>query len=287
MPEKVFLNDRIIDSDQACVSATDGGLLYGAGLFETMRSLNGVVFRLDDHLNRLMTSAAALSIEHSYGKNQLSDAIYGVLQANELTDARIRLTLTSGSMTQTEEQHRPTLLITAVTFQPYPPQYYKTGVMALLCPYRQNSSDPTCGHKTTSYYSRLLALRHAHRSGAAEALWFTTDNRLAEGCVSNVFLVKDSTLFTPPVSTPVLPGIARRTVLEIAGRESIQLVEKDLHVADVLEADEVFLTNVIMTACPVVSVEKHTVGDGKVGPIATKLQEEFMRTIEEQCRRNT
>ena len=285
MPEKVFLNDGIVDSDQACISTADGGLLYGAGLFETMRSRNGVVFRIDDHLDRLQASAVALSIEHSYDKNRLADAVYEVLRANELTDARIRLTVTSGPMTQAEEQRRSTLLITAVGFQPYPPQYYKTGVLAMLCPYRQNPSDPTCGHKTTCYHPRLLALRHAHQNGAAEALWFTTDNCLAEGCVSNVFLVKNSTLFTPPLSTPVLAGIARKTVLEIAGRESIQFVEKDLHIADVLEADEVFLTNVIMEIMPVISVEKHTVHDGKVGPIAAKLREGFMRTMEEKCRR--
>jgi branched-chain amino acid aminotransferase len=285
MPEKIFLNDKIVDSDRACISPADGGLLYGAGLFETMRSRNGVVFRMDDHLDRLMTSAAALSIEPSYDKNQLGEAVYQVLRANELTDARIRLTLTSGPVTQTEEQHQSTLLITAVSFQPYPAQYYKAGVLAVLCPYRQNPSDPTCGLKTTCYYPRVLALRYAHRNGAAEALWFTTDNRLAEGCVSNVFIVKNSSLLTPPLSTPVLPGIARRTVLEIAGRLSIQCTEKDLNIEDVLGADEIFLTNVVMTVCPVVSVEKHTVADGKVGPVATRLREEFMGTMEEYCRR--
>jgi branched-chain amino acid aminotransferase len=285
MPEKIYLNDKIIDSDQACLSPADGGLLYGAGLFETMRSRNGVVFRMDDHLDRLLASAAALSIEPSYDKSQLGEAIYQVLRTNELTDARIRLTLTSGQVTQAEEQRRSTLLITAVSFQPYPAECYKAGVLAVLCPYRQNPSDPTCGHKSTCYYPRLLALRHAHRSGAAEALWFTTDNRLAEGCVSNVFLVKDSVVLTPPLSTPVLPGITRRTVLEIAARESIRSEEKDLTIEDLLGADEIFLTNVVMEVVPVVGVEKHTVGDGKVGPIARKLREAFTRAIEEHCRR--
>ncbi len=285
MSEKVFLNDTIVDGNEACVATTDGGLLYGAGLFETMRSHNGVVFRLDDHLNRLMTSAAALAIEPSYDKNQLAEAVYRVLQANELTDARIRLTLTTGPVTQAEEQRCSTLLITAANFQAYPAQYYKAGVLTILSPYRQNPSDPTCGHKSTCYYPRLLALRRAHQSGAAEALWFTTDNRLAEGCVSNIFLVKDSALLTPLLSTPVLPGIARRTVLEIAARQSIPSTEKDLNIEDLLGADEVFLTNVVMEILPVVSVEKHTVGDGKVGPITTRLREEFAQAIEEQCRR--
>jgi branched-subunit amino acid aminotransferase/4-amino-4-deoxychorismate lyase len=188
-------------------------------------------------------------------------------------------------MTQPEDQRKPTLLITATEFRPYPAEYYKTGVLVILCPFRQNATDPTCGHKTTSYYPRLLALNLAHQKQAAEALWFTTDNRLAEGCVSNIFLVKNSVLHTPPLETPALAGIARRTVRQLAGQQSLDLVEKDLYISDVLEADEIFLTNVIMEVLPVVSVEQHTVGDGKVGPVTKRLREGFLQMIESQCRR--
>ena len=133
----------------------------------------------------------ALSISYPYEKTYIREAIDRLLQANELAEARLRLTLTNGPLTESEEQRKPTLLITATEFRPYPPEYYKAGVLVILCPFRQNPTDPTCGHKTTSYYPRLLALNLAHQKRAAEALWFTTDNRLAEGCVSNVFLVKN------------------------------------------------------------------------------------------------
>jgi branched-chain amino acid aminotransferase len=287
MPEKVFLNDNLVDVEEARVSATDSGLLYGAGLFETMHSHNGVVFRLQDHLDRLSQSAAALSISQPYDQPYLSNAIDQLLQANNLTEARLRLTLTNGSLTQPEGQRKPTLLITATEFRPYPPEFYDNGVLVILCPFRQNPTDPTCGHKTTSYYPRLLALQLAHQRRATEALWFTTDNRLAEGCVSNVFLVKDSALQTPPASTPVLPGIARRTVCELAQQQSVELVEKDLTINDVLAADEIFLTNVIMEVMPVVEVEKHAVGEGKVGPLTRRLRETFTQAVEQQCRRQT
>ncbi len=285
MPSKVFLNDGLIDIDKAGVSVTDGGLLYGAGLFETMRSRNAVVFRLQDHLDRLFLSAAALSIAPSHDKQQIGRAIDQVLEANQLKDARLRLTLTNGPLAESEEQRKATLLITAAEFCPYPADHYKTGVLVVLCPFRQNQTDPTCGHKTTSYYPRLLALNLAHQKRAAEALWFTTDNRLAEGCVSNVFLVKDSILYTPPVQTPVLPGIARKAVLQLARQHSIETVEKDLFIADLLGADEVFLTNVIMEVLPVIQVERHTVAEGKVGPVTWKLREAFAQTIEQECGR--
>jgi branched-chain amino acid aminotransferase len=284
MAEEVFLNDKLVDIDKACIPASDSGFLYGAGLFETMRSHNGVVFALRDHLDRLFFSVGALSINNSYDRGHITDAIHQVLRANQLTDARVRLTLTNGPMAESEQQRKPTLLITGTKLQSYPPEYYKKGVLVVLCPYRQNPSEPTCGHKTTSYFSRMIALNLAHQKRAAEALWFTVDNRLAEGCVSNVFLVKDSVLYTPPIETPVLAGVARKTVCQIALRDSIRFVEKDLSINDVLGADEIFLTNVIMEVMPIIKVEKHTVGDGKVGPMAKELQKRFDEFIKDNCR---
>jgi len=280
---KVFLNDELVDADQALVSASDGGLLYGAGLFETMRAHNGVVFALEDHLDRLFLSAEKLSIQPGYDRRYISDAIGRVLCANQLAEARMRLTVTGGPMAQPDQQRKSTLLITATELVPYPDEYYAKGVMVVLCPYRQNPNDPTCGHKVTSFLPRMLGLKFAHQKGAAEGLWFTVDNRLAEGCVSNVFLVKDSVLYTPPIATPVLAGVARKTVCRIAIEESIELVEKDLYINDLLDAEEVFLTNVIMQVMPVVDVEKHTVGDGKVGPMARKLNELYSQLLEKEC----
>ena len=281
--EKVFLNDKLVDIDKACISVTDSGFLYGAGLFETMRSYNGVVFSLKDHLDRLFFSAAALSIENNYNRKYITDAIYKALNANKLTDARLRLTLTAGSMSEPDGQRKATLLIAATKLQPYPPEYYKNGVLVVLCPFRQNPTEPIYGHKTTSYFSRMIGLQLAHAKRAAEALWFTTDNRLAEGCISNVFLVKDLALYTPPIKTPVLAGVARKTVCEAALKNSIRLIEKDLGIDDLLNADEIFLTNVIMQIMPISKVEKHIVGNGKVGPITRKLQDRFDEFIKSQC----
>jgi branched-chain amino acid aminotransferase len=284
--EQVFLNDKLVDVDKACISAADSGFLYGAGLFETMRSHKGVVFCLKDHIDRLFFSATALSIEHNYDRKYVTDAIYKLLEANNLSDARLRLTLTSGPMVKEDEKRTATLLITTTKFEPYPAEYYKKGVLVVLCPFRQNPAEPIYGHKTTNYFSRMIALNRARQKRAAEALWFTTDNRLAEGCISNVFLVKDSALYTPPIRTPVLAGVARKTVCEIAAENSIKLVEKDLFISDVLDADEVFLTNVIMQVMPVTRVEQHTVGSGQPGQMARKLLKHFEECIKSQCEKS-
>jgi len=278
------LNNKLVDVDKARVSVTDSGFLYGAGLFETMRCNNGVVFSLTDHLDRLLFSAQKLSINHSYDKKFITDAVYKTLKANKLTNARLRLTLTAGSMSSEEEKKQATLLIAVTKLQPYPAEYYKNGVLVILCPYRQNPTEPIFGHKTINYYPRMLALDIAHKKDAAEALWFTTNNYLAEGCISNVFLVKDSTLYTPPIETPVLAGVSRKTVCQLAMKNSIKLIEKNLSIDDVLAAEEIFLTNVIMKILPVCVVEKHTVGNGKPGQVTQKLQSFFDEIIEKECK---
>ena len=273
MTKKVFLNGKIVDANEAKISASDSGFLYGAGLFETMRCNNGVIFSLNDHLDRLFYSGKKLSINISYSRKYIADALYKTIEANGLTDARMRLTVSNGPIG--EDKQASTLLITATSLESYPAVLYEKGALAVLSSYKQNPADPTVGHKTTSYFSRLIALKAAHQNNAAEAIWFTVENRLAEGCVSNVFLVKDGVIYTPSVETPILAGIARKTLCQIAMDNSVELVERFLYINDLLDADEVFMSNVIMQVLPITNVEAHQVGDGKVGAVTKKIAELF------------
>ena len=267
--DKVFLNDKVIDTADAKVSANDSGFLYGMGLFETMRCNNGKVFAVDAHMERLFNSAKELEMDNTYTKEYVKDAIGKTLEANELTDARLRLTLTGGPMGN--EVPESTLLITATEFVPYPQEYYQKGVTVVLTDRRQNAHDSLNRHKTTNYFARLLALNEARKKKAGEALWFSTENFLAEGCISNVFVVKGGVVQTPGLDTPVLGGIMRGTVIEAAVKEKMTVEEGPLVISDLLGADEVFLTNVIMGVLPVTGVEAKTIGDGKPGEITKKL----------------
>jgi branched-chain amino acid aminotransferase len=278
--EKVFFNGQILSADKAAVAVTDSSYLYGIGLFETMRAVDGTVFRLDDHLQRLNTSAETLAIANSHSDEQIRQAIDEVLTANNLSNARLRLQVSNGPI-GADGTAVTNLLVTATEFTPYPTEYYEKGVRVALTDFRQSSKDPFCGHKTTCYGPRLTALKNAHEKLATEALWFTTENLLAEGSISNVFLVKDSELYTPPVQTPVLPGIARKTVLEIAEAETIPCHEQPLQVGDLLGADEVFLTNVVMEVLPVTSVEAHTVAEGKPGEITKSIANKYKDHLKE------
>jgi branched-chain amino acid aminotransferase len=280
-----YLNGEFVSEDEAKVSASDGGLLHGAGLFETMRAENGRVFRLERHIERLRRSAAALLRPIQRGQLPGEDVFCELLRRNGMLTARVRLTVTSGAMRprSRDAEPEPGILVSATKLAGYPPEYYRKGVTVMISPHKQSPSDPVAGHKTTAYLPRLLGLRRAQQAGCMEALWFTTENRLAEGSISNVFIATQGVLRTPPLDTPVLPGIARTTVLEIAGQDGIDVHQEPLTVNDLLDADEVMLTNAIMQVVPVIRVERHDIGNGKVGPIAQRLLEGYRTLVKKEC----
>ncbi len=285
IPEFVYVNGQFVAADQAQVSAFDAGLLYGAGLFETLRSCNGKVFRGRQHLERLQHSAEVFSLAGPGSIDDLLAAMHDLLARNATPNARLRLTLTMGD-TRAVRQGRdagPTLIIMAGPLDPYPQRFYDDGVSVLLAPWRQCKSDIAAGHKTLGYMPRLLALRQAQQAGLVEALWFTTENLLAEGCLSNVFLVKGGTLRTPPVETPVLPGVTRATVIEIAKANNIPLEERPLTINDLLDADEVFLTGTLAEVMPVARVERHAIGGDKPGPLTHRLLQLFRDLVDREC----
>ncbi len=286
MREWVCLNGKLVQPDQATISVFDSGFMQGIGLFETMRAYHGRVFRLRQHLERLIASARTLGWTAVPELEVLRDHVQQVVGAIEHADARVRLTVTTGSLRPgREEDETPALAIvaTATPGMSYPEQIYRNGVTVVVTDYRQNVHDPTTGHKTTSYFARLAALREAHRKGAFEALWFTHANRLAEGCISNVFLVQGERLRTPPLQTPVLPGITRAAVIEAARAHGVEVEEKPLTIHDLLEADEVFLTNSMMEIVPVVRVEREPIGSEKPGELTRRINGWFGEIIEREC----
>jgi len=208
-----------------------------------------------------------------------------LLERNGLKDARVRLTVSVGSMREADEGdvRRLTVCATASPLSAYPAELYDRGVHAAVCGFRQSTSDPLAGHKSTAHLPRLLGLRQAQQKRCLEAIWFTTGNVLAEGSISNVFVVRGGVLKTPPLDTPVLPGIARELVLQIALECRIEREECALSVDDLLDAEEVLLTNVIMQVMPVVRVEKHDIGPGRVGPIGKRLYQEYRNRVQQEC----
>ena len=285
MTEYAFLNNKLIPTDEATVSIQDAGLLHAVGLFETLRSYGATVFRLDDHLDRLFSSASALGLTLSQDRCEITDGITSLLKANNLTSARLRLTATSGNITEIREDDHPisTLIITTAPIPEPTSEPTPYGVMVLISPHKQNPDDPLTGHKTTACFPRLISLQQAQQKKASESLWFTTTNRLAGAAMSNVFLVHGGRLLTPALDTPAMQGITRGVVLELARQNGIACEERELQIRDVLDAEEVFLTNTIMEMIPVSRIERHVVGDEAPGPVYHRLHDLFRQTVNMEC----
>ncbi len=295
----IWLNGNFIDESAASVSLRDTGLLHAAGVFTTMRSYGGRVFRVDHHLKRLRDSCEALFVPLTYPDAALMEAIDELLKRNELSDARLRLTVTRGQAIQ-DPLHGlrlvPNVFITASSLESYPAEFYQRGMtVVLLDEQKLNPYDIQAGHKTLNYFSRLAALREANRRGAGEALWFNVHNYLQSGSISNVFIVKAGTLLTPPTpqemlepavrdsiaypKSAVLPGIMRGAVLEVAKRSGIEVRLAGINVNHLLEADEVFLTNSIMQVMPVCRIERTAIGDDRPGPLTRDISAEVNELI--------
>jgi branched-chain amino acid aminotransferase len=296
----VWINGSFVDEDSATVSARDTGLLHGAGAFTTMRAYGGRPFMVERHLRRLRDTCEALFIPLQHKDDALAAAADELLARNGLTDARLRLTVTRGRA-HADPLHgtrlEPTVLLTAAALEPYPQEYYERGMTVIaLDEQKLNPYDLQAGHKTLNYLSRLSALREANRRGAGEALWFNVHNYLQNGSITNVFLVKGGALHTPPTNeelrdkdvrdataypkSNVLPGVTRSVVFDLAVEANVGIVRRSLAISDLLEADEVFVTNSNMGLMPVCRVERRAIGGDKPGPITRQLMAEYAKLVE-------
>lgn len=279
----VYLSGSLVPEGQAVISAFDSGFLHGASTFTTLLAHNGVIFRFDRHIERLMSTVKLLGLRVTVTADELREAAYQVLAANDLQEARMRITLTSGSVRGGE----PVALVTAEPLADYPKAWYEQGISVVVTAFKQLAGDPTFGYKTGCYLPRILARQEAAATGADEALWFTTDNQLAEACFNNVFLVLGGKVLTPPRDTPVLPGIVRQAVLDICREMGIESDDQTpLGVGEMLEAQEIFLTGSTSGIRPVVRVEAHSVGDGKPGPVTRRLMEAYRQMLDKECVRD-
>ncbi len=293
---KAYVNGQFVPLDRATLSVHDAGVQHAVGLFETMQAFNGKVFRLDAHIARLIDSAAETGLSASLKAEPLSELVNATLAENDLTEARLRLTVTGGDLSLlgaargdgTPAPHEPSVFCVATEPTRYPAELFERGVTVTIANAKANPFDPGAGHKTLNYWARLRTLAEASQLGAGETLWLSVTNHLCGGAVSNAFVVKADTLLTPiargeegtgTLPSAVLPGITRAAVIEIAEQLDIPVQRCMIGVDDLLDADEVFLTNSSWQLLPVAAVERKTIGAGRVGPITSRLREKLLDLI--------
>lgn len=294
----VFLNGKMLPPDQARIPADDAGFQHAVGLFETMSAQNGQVFRLTQHMDRLCDSANTLGLSRDLNADALAEAVRMTIEHNRIDRARIRLTVTPGSLSLLSGKPgvSPGTAPGTVLIQPgepteYDPRYFEDGITVLIAQPGANPFDAMAGHKTLAYWARLRTLRQAATAGAGEAIWLNVSNHLAGGAISNIFLVKDGQLLTPiarseesekGLPAPVLPGITRAAVIELAEGLGVTVKHQMLSIDDLLDADEAFLTNSSWHILPVSRVEKSPIGNAKAGDLTRRLRTDLMNLIERE-----
>ncbi|MBL9147793.1 MAG: aminotransferase class IV [Phycisphaerae bacterium] len=288
----VWLNGAWVSRADAKVSAFDAGLQHGVGLFETMLARNGRVFRARDHIERLATSARELRLTEAIRVEPLIQAVQATIERSGLREARVRLTITGGDLNLLQARgerpsHDPTILIVAQPPTAYPDALFTNGVRVGVAADRANPFDRTSGHKTLWYWPRLATLQEAGSRGLSEVLIFALDGRLASGCVSNAFLVKDGVVRTPfargeAPDAPTLPGITRQTIIECCDDLGLAVERGGISFDDLRGAQECFLTNSSWGVLPVVGIEGTPIGAGTVGNETTRLRQAWRERVERE-----
>ncbi|MFH1625709.1 MAG: aminotransferase class IV, partial [Pseudomonadota bacterium] len=211
-------------------------------------------------------------------RDGLKSAMNRLIELNSLSDANIRLTVSRGIHTGTltfDGKYDPTIVIVTKELVPYPQDYYTQGAKVIISGIRQNSFSPLSCHKSLNYFNNILAKEEARLKGAFEAILLNSEGEVAEGATSNIFIITSGQVLTPPVSSHILPGITRETVLGILPKLKLKAHKRRIAREELFASDEIFLTNSIMEVMPVVEVDGERIGDGKPGSTCKKVAEAY------------
>ena len=276
---QIYISGKFFDRENAKISVFDHGFLYGDGVFEGMRSYNGKVFRLREHMVRLWDSAKALMIEIPISLEAMEAAVYETLGVNGINDGYIRLVVTRGVGTLGLDAHlcnHPQIIIIADHLALYPKEHYEKGLeIVTASTVRTNPSMVSPQIKSLNYLNNILAKIEGHQAGCIEVLMLNTKGEVAECSGDNIFIIGKGGLHTPPAEAGILEGITRQTVIEIAAEMGIPVKEAPMTRYDIFTADECFLTGSAAELIPVVKLDGRPIGDGKPGTMTQKLLHRF------------
>ncbi len=286
-----WVNGDLVPAAEARVSVYDQGFLYGYGLFETMRSYNGTLFLLDEHLARLARGAAAIGLDAKLGDADIAAACRETVRANGGGGLRVRLTVTGGDAPgfPWEGDTRPaTVVILVRKFDGYAAARYEQGYRASVASVCRCAESAVAGIKSVNYLVTVMARREAAALGLDESILLSDRGTIAEGGNSNVFFVKGGKLLTPALDTGILAGITRELVQDLARETGVPCEEAEIRPEDLAGLDEAFFTSSVVEVMPLVSVRMAdgstvTFNEGKPGEVTRRL----MAAYKERVRRDT
>jgi len=278
----VYVDGDWFPKSSASISVYDHGMLYGDGVFEGIRVYKGVIFQFKEHLDRLYSSAKSIKLLVPLSPQDMTNAVVEALKRNSLKDAYIRLVVTRGIGDLGVDPRKCRKASVIIITEPVDPALgmaaKQKGISVIISSVRRDAVDATTHEiKSLNYLNSVMAKQEALDAGADDALMLDRNGFVSEATTTNLFIVKDGNIFTPPSSAGILPGVTRKRILHLAQDLGYRVVEKALTPYDVTNADEAFLTGTLSEIVPLVKVKGITVGDGKVGAITHEIIEAFAK----------
>jgi D-alanine transaminase len=276
MPEIAYVNGEFVPLDRAMVHVEDRGFQFADAVYEVIRTYHGRPFALEEHLQRLFRSLAAIELPHSFTTGQLARLVDEAIKRAGFSESVVYLQVTRGRA----QRHRgfpssvaPTLVITVRAWDPPAADLLESGIAVISLP---DNRWGRCDIKSVALLANVLAYQRARAAGARDAIFLQPDGTITESTAGNVFVARQGRLLTPPLGARLLAGITRAKLLEIARRLSLPCAEQPVEIAAARAADEVFLTSTTVEVVPVVMIDGQTIGTGRPGPLTARLREQFL-----------
>ncbi|ARV59620.1 amino acid aminotransferase [Nostocales cyanobacterium HT-58-2] len=264
-----YVNGKYVISDQASLPINDLGIVRGYGVFDYLRTYNGIPFKLQEHIQRLQKSAELIGLNLPWSTQEIEALIQETLKRNNLPEANIRIVVTGGASDDfITPPEQPSLVILVSPVSQYQVQYYEQGVKLITV--QMERFIPQA--KTLNYISAIIALQQSKRANAIDALYVNQQSHVLEGTTTNFFIVRDSQLITPKEN--VLYGITRNVVLELA-KNRFEIVEQPIYYSDLNSCDEAFITSSNKEIMPVVQIDDLQISNGKPGEKTQILMQLF------------
>ena len=285
--KKIWMDGKLVDGADAKVSVLSHTLHYGVGVFEGIRCYEThdgpAIFRLDDHVRRLLASARVYRMPVPYTHEQIVRAIVDTQMANDVTPSYIRPIIYRGepSLGVKNQKGKVSLAVAAIAAKKYLGEGSDAGVRAKVSPFRKPQSDATPSFAKTvgNYINSYLAGIDAAEDGYEEAILLDHNGFLAEGTGENLFLVRDGVVYTPGPESDILMGITRASVIEVARDLGFTVVEKLLTLNELLTAEEAFFSGTYAEIAPIREVGHYAFGNGKPGRVTRDIQDCFYKLV--------
>lgn len=282
----IYLNNKLVQRNKAFISVFDHGFLYGDGIYETLRAYKGVVFKVDEHIERLFRSAYMINLDIQKTHEAVRKAVYETLKANNHYEAVIRITISRGAGPVGLDPGlcpTPTFVIISNEFEEYPKLYYNKGVKIAIVNTRRNfkgALDPQI--KSLNFLNNILAKIEAKNRNVYEAIMLNYRGYIAEGTITNIFFIRDRTLCTPGIEVGILDGITRKIILDAAEELGIEVKEGRFRREEIYRAKEAFISNTTMEVLPVAQVDDARIGTP--GIITKALHKAYRKKVDKYIR---